>query len=120
MSPPGMKPPDMMRGPPMGMIRSPILAGSRGYPVRAPSGQLRVAAPRMPVQYPQRWPPSSRATPLTPASRSRRDDDDITLFPERSLIMLLVFLFLLVLVVVILAISGMSFPGFSKSRNSSA
>ncbi|XP_065301290.1 uncharacterized protein [Dermacentor albipictus] len=103
----------------MGMIRSPISAGSRGYLVRAPSGPLRVAAPRMPVQYPLRGVPSSRPTPLTPAGRSR-DDDDLTLFPERSLIMLLVFLFLLALVVVILAISGMSLPGFSRSKNGSA
>ncbi|XP_054931282.2 uncharacterized protein [Dermacentor andersoni] len=130
MSPPGMMSPGMVRGPPMrmGMIRSPISAGSRGYLVRTPSGPLRVATPGMPVQYPQRWgPPSrgtpltpggrSRATPLTPGGRSRRRDDGMTLFPERSLIMLLVFLFLFVLVVVILAISGMSFPGFSKSKD---
>ncbi|KAH7936376.1 hypothetical protein HPB52_021822 [Rhipicephalus sanguineus] len=110
MSPVG--PPGMMRGPTPGMIRSPISAGSRGYLPRVPSGPLRVITPRMPVQYPQRWPPSARATPLTPANRGgRRDDDGMTLFPERSLIMLLVFLFLFVLVVVILAISGMNFPG---------
>lgn len=118
MSPVG--PPGMMRGPTPGMIRSPISAGSRGYLPRVPSGPLRVITPRMPVQYPQRWPPSARATPLTPASRGgRRDDDGMTLFPERSLIMLLVFLFLFVLVVVILAISGMNFPGLSKGRNHS-
>ncbi|XP_075528445.1 uncharacterized protein LOC142560329 [Dermacentor variabilis] len=117
MSPPGMMSPGMIRGPPMGMIRSPISAGSRGYLVRAPSGPLRVATPRIPVQYPHRWVPSSRGTPLTPAGRSRRRDDGMSLFPERSLIMLLVFLFLFVLVVVILAISGMTFPGFSKSKD---
>ncbi|XP_049514396.1 MAGE-like protein 2 [Dermacentor silvarum] len=120
MSPPGVMSPGMMRGPSPGMIRSPISAGSRGYLVRAPSGLMRAVTPRMPVQYPQRWPPSARATPLTPAGRPRRDDDGMTLFPERSLIMLLVFLFLFVLVVVILAISGMNFPAFSKSKNSSS
>ncbi|KAL1471750.1 hypothetical protein MTO96_039761 [Rhipicephalus appendiculatus] len=56
---------------------------------------------------------------IRPAGVVGGDDDGMTLFPERSLIMPLVFLFLFVLVVVILAISGMNFPGLSRSRNHS-
>ncbi|XP_065301310.1 uncharacterized protein [Dermacentor albipictus] len=123
-SPPGMMSPGMIRGPPMGMIRSPISAGpSRGYLVRTPSGPLRMATPGTPGMYTPRWTssywgtPRTPRTPRTPGGRSRRRNDGMTLFPERSLIMLLVFLFLFVLVVVILAISGMTFPGFSKSKD---
>ncbi|KAG0420392.1 hypothetical protein HPB47_003519, partial [Ixodes persulcatus] len=110
--------PQMARGP------RPMQPGSRDYLPRAPSGdpqgRMVVQQTRAPFQYQQQY-ADRRVVAATPirVPQMRRRDEDMSLYPERSLILLLVFLFIFVLIVVILAIIGMGYPYSAGSLNQS-